>query len=435
MPNNRQLALLIYAVVVIGFALLRADLRKSLLDLTRCLLNPNLLVPMLTVSVYVGFLVIGGYRLGWWDISLTTDTAFWMVASGVVLFFNSGDAIKKPRFFSRTVRKLIGWTVVTEFLVGLTTGPLWLEMLLPLALTPVVILHDWGEARGGDKRATSCLGWLLSTVGLTMILVSAWSLVRNFESLDKTNLVQQLMLPMWLTVGSLPLAFVLGVYMHYETVGIRSRYFSGSSTAHWFQIWLAVFREHGFRATQFDEVLPHMPRIARADGYSEARKAIQEIRREIAEKREERKALEARLERFAGVGGSDDQGLRLDRREFAETCASLSWLHTCHMGWWNREERYKTDLLELIGGPTQHRDLSVEAGYREFVASDGSAWFAWRRTISNWVFAIGAAGPPPDQWLYDGPEPPQGPPRVDDVWGDSPFSDAHSRNWVWGESP
>ena len=52
---------------------------------------------------------------------------------------------------------------------------------------------------------------------------------------------------------------------------------------------------------------------------------------------------------------------------------------------------------------------------------------AWRRTIAGWCFAIGAAGPPPDQWLDDGPNPPRGFPGEDPEWGRRFGIDA--RNW------
>ena len=76
-----------------------------------------------------------------------------------------------------------------------------------------------------------------------------------------------------------------------------------------------------------------------------------------------------RLEKFAGVSGTDADGRRLDQREFAET-RKASW-DTC---------------------------ISMPRGL-----GNGQSWYAWRRTISGWHFGIGSAGPPPDQWLYDGP--------------------------------
>ena len=63
------------------------------------------------------------------------------------------------------------------------------------------------------------------------------------------------------------------------------------------------------------------------------------------------------------------------------------------------------------------------------VAEDGQRWFAYRRTISKWCFAIGAAGPPPDQWEYDGQDSPRGFPGEDPSWGDLPFQDSVNKNW------
>lgn len=38
--------------------------------------------------------------------------------------------------------------------------------------------------------------------------------------------------------------------------------------------------------------------------------------------------------------------------------------------------------------------LPQETGITMSVAKDGQAWYAWRRTITGWCFAIGAAGSP-----------------------------------------
>ena len=59
----------------------------------------------------------------------------------------------------------------------------------------------------------------------------------------------------------------------------------------------------------------------------------------------------------------------------------------------------------------------------------GQSWYAWRRTVTGWCFAIGAAGPPPEQWEYDGPEPPAGFPGEDPAWGSHAFSEEANRNW------
>jgi hypothetical protein len=150
------------------------------------------------------------------------------------------------------------------------------------------------------------------------------------------------------------------------------------------------------------------------------------------EKAKARAAIEKQenLQRHAGVDGEDEEGRRLDRREFKETTDALRWLGTCQMGWHrNRGGRYRTDMLERMSNDFSRQGLPEEHGITMRVRDDGQAWYAWRRTVTGWVFAVGAAGPPPDQWEYDGPEPQRGFPGEDPAWGDDPFDFGTSKNW------
>ena len=107
---------------------------------------------------------------------------------------------------------------------------------------------------------------------------------------------------------------------------------------------------------------------------------------------------------------TDAEGRRLDRREFKETTEALKYLATCQMGWYrNRGGRYHGEnLLSALGDWFTRRGLPKDHGIVIRVAKDGQAWYAWRRTVTGWCFAIGAAGPPPDQWEFDGHEAPNG---------------------------
>ena len=55
--------------------------------------------------------------------------------------------------------------------------------------------------------------------------------------------------------------------------------------------------------------------------------------------------------------------------------------------------------------------------------------YAWRRTVSGWCFSIGADGPPPVRWEFDGPEAPTGFPGKACEWGSGPCADGVNRNW------
>ena len=153
-------------------------------------------------------------------------------------------------------------------------------------------------------------------------------------------------------------------------------------------------------------------------------RTFREHRRQLAIEFQE---AEARLARYAGVDGADPEGRRLDQREFAETKRVLRWISTAQMGWYRSlGGRYRPDLLEVLGDFTL-QGLPVEHGVELKVSTDSQAWYAWRRSVSGWTIAIGAAKAPPDEWLYDGAKPPVGFPGTDPSWGTKPFD--QPPNW------
>jgi hypothetical protein len=167
--------------------------------------------------------------------------------------------------------------------------------------------------------------------------------------------------------------------------------------------------------------------LGRARSWREARGVARRFQEDRRRRIEREEAAADRLVRFAGVEGEDEEGRRLDQREFDETRRALQWLAIAQMGWYQNEEwrrGYRDDLLEML---RPFPSLPEADGIELHVAQDGQAWWAWRRTITGWCLAIGAAGPPPNQWLNDGPSPPRGFPGEDPAWS-GPFGiDAH--NW------
>jgi len=147
-----------------------------------------------------------------------------------------------------------------------------------------------------------------------------------------------------------------------------------------------------------------------------------------------RAATRQTLVENAGRVGVDENGLLLDRREFAETKEALRWLATCHMGWYRNEDRpdqYRPDLLEALSGSRQF-EFENDEPITSKVRKDGQAWFAYRMTPSGHVFGIGASGPPPSQWFYDAPAPPSGfPSEASANWTDTLLADRPE----WGPEP
>ena len=150
-------------------------------------------------------------------------------------------------------------------------------------------------------------------------------------------------------------------------------------------------------------------RLARTETFRQAWREVGALQEEARQQVEEEAAAMRRLVENTGVVGTDDSGRQLDQREFAETRKALRWLSTCQMGHYrNGGGRYRSDLLPTVESQFTRDGLPEKHGVELHVSSDGQQWYATRRTVTGWWFAIGAAGPAPDEWMYDGPCPPRG---------------------------
>jgi hypothetical protein len=412
MPNNREWAILIWSVGIFLVLMARREIRTSVGLLLRTLVSPQLLIPLLVMIGYVVGEVWLGYKARLWRSDLIKDTIVWFVISALAFFFGYDQASKQPHFFRRRLVAAISIPVFIEFFVNLFV----LNLIAELALQPFLLLLGLLIAMTeSDERLRvlrTPLNALLAMIGLSLLAYSVRQLFISWNAVDKPVTALQFALPIWLTIGLLPYIYLLSLYSNYQSA-------FHAIDAHSDNRWarrrakLALVTKLHFRARDSHAFggWPWLERIVSAPTFRAARRVVADFQKSRREKERAAAEEQERLRRYAGSNETDAEGRRLDRREFKETMKALYWLAECMEGWYSNEDRggkrYRADLLEALGQDFfKPYGLPPDPGITMKVAKNGKAWYAWRRTVSGWCFAIGAAGPPPDRWEYDGPEPP-----------------------------
>jgi hypothetical protein len=381
---------------------------------------------------WVALLVLLATRIPFGDQSLwgaaqIKDTVAWFLVSGTVLLFSFDKAATEPHFYRDRLLGIVSGASVLQIFLGLVTFDLWIEILWPVAVAMVglmlVVLRRDPSMVVPRRLMTGIQGVLLLALVAGVLIV----LRNEFSGYDWGAQLQSFLLTVWLTVGALAFVAWLSRYSSYQQAFAHMRQRDGSGPS--LKAKLAVLTSFHFQSRELHRFAGSWPRrVARAGGFRPGRRVIREFRADLAARDLADQQRADDLVRYAGAQGTDSEGRQLDRREFAETRAALEWLSTCQMGWYYRppEGRYKDDLLKIFQ-PGHTHGLPDEHGIHLSVRRDGQAWYAWRRTISGWVFAIGSDGPPPDQRYYDGPEPPKGYPGSGAGWG----ADAFDRGPNW----
>lgn len=242
--------------------------------------------------------------------------------------------------------------------------------------------------------------------------------------------MQDLALPVALILGALLFAFGLRLWLAYAEAFRLMKAASARGRVSW-RVKLVMLVSFHVRLGAVREFGRDWPRVLlRTKGFRRMRRALLAQQADLRAAAAARKRRDDDLARHAGVTGTDAQGRQLDRREFQETFEALTWLSTSQMARYNATGRYDRRLLDespasWLGGLPEDHGITIK------VSRSGESWFAWRQTVTGWCFAIGSAGPPMDQWYYDGPQPPKGYPARDPAWGDEPF--VLSPNWMGSE--
>ena len=390
--------------------------RATLKDVAKSLAHPKVIFPILGMAGYtVGLVVIAG-ELGAWSGRLLPATVVWAIGPGISLLFGIATRKRDERFFPSAAGRAARLTVFVEVIVGVFVFSFPVELILLAIVAILGGLSVIAGTRDEYRPAKRLVDGVLTVVGLGLLSYAVIHIVSEWPSLDKAFVARVLALPVWLTLGLFPYLYLVALWAGYghafgqidldaddRAAGRRAR--------------LGLILALHFRAGKANAFGGYRSReISEAESVREARRVGRAFLRSEWKRAENAREAEERLERYAGVDGADEDGERLDQREFQEIKNALQWLATAQMGWYENDgDRYRTDLLDVLA---PFDGLPEDHGIELAVASDGKSWWAWRRTVTGWCFAIGAAEPPPDQWLYDGADPPEGFPGQDLAWGE-----------------
>lgn len=424
--DNRELALLIWLGALVVWAI--AKHRPALLELLRSFKDPELSITFAVTFVYgVGVVWLLAW-LGLWTNDLISETLFWLFGPGVVLLVGIATrTATEDAFFRRTLRRLLAFTVALEFVINLYVLPLPIEIALVPLLVTLVAASVVAEGEARHRQAATGVGCLLLLIGGALLAFSIVNAVNDPDFASMENL-REFLLPILMTLAFVPYLFTVGVYASYDSAFVCINDETKSRRQR-LRAKCALISKVGFRTRDVRAFgTPWGRTLSEARSFRTGRRVVDDFQKWARERRMEPIRERERLEQFAGVSGTDDEGRQLDQREFKETKEALRVLSGSQMGWFrNQGKRYRPELLDMVLSAWNTFGLPEAHGIEMYVAKNGKHWWAWRRTVSGWCLGIGASAAPPDEWIYDAADPPTGPPDEGRA-GWSRFGVA-ARNW------
>ncbi len=231
--NTRELALLIWIVLAILYLALsekRRDLKEPLKALIRAFFTRHIVSVFTLMTIYVCFVVYVFERFGLWDWSQLKNTVFWYFVVAALFLFKIEKIKNDPHFLKSAVLDNVKLLGIIEFLTGVYT----FHLLIELSLTPILFILSAMIAvavtKPEYKNVEKLLNRILVFVGLCILTATFYFMFADINKVANKDSLQDFVTPPLLTTAYIPFITFMVVYTAYQNIFVGMR-FSIKSTS------------------------------------------------------------------------------------------------------------------------------------------------------------------------------------------------------------
>lgn len=208
--NTREQAYLILLLASGLCVICISSIRKSFAPAITSLFEKSFLVIYLLNILYTVGSVYLLKTLNMWDLSMLKDTILWFFLAAFPLMYGIARTKDVKIYFKTKLLDLVKFTAILEFIMGLYTFSLWVE--LGIAVFVGFLSGFKMYVRNPEKYRKE-----LNVIDSVNIVVIILLVAIEFQFIVfKTSLIFQFLLPVFHSLLFVPFLYVLALYMRFE---------------------------------------------------------------------------------------------------------------------------------------------------------------------------------------------------------------------------
>jgi len=215
--SNRELALLIWLLILVGYVLATGSIRTHLLKVVSIFFSKQVIRLQLIILIYIALQIYVLSYLGFWTVGLLMPTIIWLYSPYQSLFQDASKDWEKPHFLKDKLLGLASHTAILEYIIGFKSFPLLVEILMFPALTFIGACYVWTEQRTEYKSVNRLCLFIISSYALFALSYSIWYLYIDWSVTNFWGFIFTFVM----SLAFLPCVFMLRVYFIYENVFFR----------------------------------------------------------------------------------------------------------------------------------------------------------------------------------------------------------------------
>ncbi|HVE95058.1 MAG TPA: hypothetical protein VNB24_09070 [Acidimicrobiales bacterium] len=279
MPNNRELATLVWFAVLLAWVLSMRQTRASAVGVFRAAFASRLSILWLSYVAVIAAVIWGLRTLGLRYSGSTKDAVVWALVAGLSILSKFDTLSRNQRSFGQLLRRVFGATVLVEFYVNLYVFPLWVELLLQPFVALLVGMEVVAGTRDEYAVTRRVLNGCLSFIGWVLLASVTVYLASRLPDLNTVQIGLSFVQPLALTIVVVALTYVVALYSAYEQVfGHMSFPVVPSPTSRWSKV--ALVRGLHFRLGKVAGFTGYLPRRLKSmRTYAEALELVNDYKR------------------------------------------------------------------------------------------------------------------------------------------------------------
>jgi hypothetical protein len=222
--NSREDAILLWVIITVGYLIYKDPKRigGGFLGVFRVGLTPKLLVLFGAAVLYSAVIVYGAKEADVWHTSALKATVYWFIGTAVVLvaYAIARPTGNEPDFLRKVLTRVIGVTIVLEFVVNVYALPFVYELaLLPVLLVLLVVQSD----ASGDPRVRRLSERVIAAVGLLYLAYVFIKALGNLDGFLTRENAEDFLVGPALTIALIPFLYVVAWLSLREQRTLRER--------------------------------------------------------------------------------------------------------------------------------------------------------------------------------------------------------------------
>ena len=252
--NNREVASALWIIVFacyVFFASKFEGARKSFKDLVSAFFARQIISILILMSAYMTLVIYVMYGAGLWNVGQIKNTLYWAGSVGLMSIFKLETIKKDNNYFSQLAFGSLKIFAIIQFIVGIYTFPLWVELLIVPVFVLIGGMSVIADKVGRYSQVKNLFNSMLIIFSLAVIINAFYMIVFHWGEFANESTVYDFIVPALLTLFYIPFLFVLKIYIVYESAFIKIKFLIKNKKVRLLaKIYSVLF--FNFRTAQFD---------------------------------------------------------------------------------------------------------------------------------------------------------------------------------------